>query len=346
MAVFLALSVGIAVGVTLRPSVDEGLAAQAAQDRKQVQDLRAELDRRDALDEYREAYASGSARSSPTGDARRHPGRRGRHARRADARWSQSISTAVDDGGRDAVQNGEDQHGRSSTRTRRRTRTPPSPVRGALGLTDSMSAATKVGLALGRSIAAADAWLARRPGGSDRRGADSAPAWSTISERRPPHGAAASSSWVAVATRSAPTPAVQLSAHVEIDVALRGAAVGRGAGRTQQRGIEGTDVLQSLRADATAVDLLSTVDVADLQSGVTTTVLAGQEQMLGGGGRHYGALAKADAPLPTCRFDDRRWLDGPVTGRPRRVRPAGRRRGPARAPTPGCTARVPEASRW
>src|SRR4051812_17914828 len=57
MAVFLALSVGIVIGVTLRPSVDEGLAAQAAQDRKQVQELRAELDRRNTLDRYRDAYA-------------------------------------------------------------------------------------------------------------------------------------------------------------------------------------------------------------------------------------------------------------------------------------------------
>ena len=53
MAMFLALAVGIVLGVTLRPSVDTGLAQQAAQDRKQVQ-----LDRRNALDEYREAYAA------------------------------------------------------------------------------------------------------------------------------------------------------------------------------------------------------------------------------------------------------------------------------------------------
>jgi hypothetical protein len=56
MAVFIALSVGIAVGVSLSPSVDQGLLQQAAQDRKQVTDLRAELDRRKALDNYRNAY--------------------------------------------------------------------------------------------------------------------------------------------------------------------------------------------------------------------------------------------------------------------------------------------------
>ena len=52
------------------------------------------------------------------------------------------------------------------------------------------------------------------------------------------------------------------------------------------------------RTDASSVDLLSTVDVADLASGVTTTVLAGKEQLLGTLGKHYGALAKADAPAP------------------------------------------------
>ncbi len=49
-------AVGIAVGVSLSPSVDQGIITQAAQDRKQVTDLRAELDRRNALDQYREAY--------------------------------------------------------------------------------------------------------------------------------------------------------------------------------------------------------------------------------------------------------------------------------------------------
>ena len=42
---------------------------------------------------------------------------------------------------------------------------------------------------------------------------------------------------------------------------------------------------------------LSTVDVADLPSGVVTTALAGAEQILGRQG-HYGALARADDALP------------------------------------------------
>ena len=56
MAVFMALPSASRSGVSLGPSVDQGLQQQAAQDRKQVSELRAELDRRNALDEYREAY--------------------------------------------------------------------------------------------------------------------------------------------------------------------------------------------------------------------------------------------------------------------------------------------------
>ena len=49
--------------------------------------------------------------------------------------------------------------------------------------------------------------------------------------------------------------------------------------------IEGTDVLAA-RTDPTAVDSLSTVDVADLSSGVTTVVLAGKERLLGRPSQH------------------------------------------------------------
>ena len=87
MAVFIALSVGIAVGVSLSPSVDQGMLAQAAQDRKQVTDLRAELDRRNALDEYREAYEHRVGKVVTDERAQRHPGRHGRDARRADRAW-------------------------------------------------------------------------------------------------------------------------------------------------------------------------------------------------------------------------------------------------------------------
>ena len=99
MAVFIALSVGIAVGVSLGPSVDQGLLQQAAQDRKQVTDLRAELDRRNVLDDYHEAFDAAGRR----GDDRRRDPRSYRVAlvSMPDAPDAvvQAISTAVDTAG-------------------------------------------------------------------------------------------------------------------------------------------------------------------------------------------------------------------------------------------------------
>ena len=99
----------------------------------------------------------------------------------------------------------------------------------------------------------------------------------------------------AEATDPAPEPDV-VSAHLDLDLALRTRAGVVLAG-PNSAGLEGTDVLAA-RVQANALELLSTVDVADLQSGVSTTVLAGKEQILGRQG-HYGALARTDAPLPS-----------------------------------------------
>ena len=78
--------------------------------------------------------------------------------------------------------------------------------------------------------------------------------------------------------------------------ALRASAAGLVLAGPNSAEFEGTDVLTA-RNESDAVDVLSTVDVADLTSGVTTTVLAGKEQLLGRQG-HYGAFSKADAPMP------------------------------------------------
>jgi hypothetical protein len=169
------------------------------------------------------------------------------------------------------------------------------PYAASLGLNDSMSEGTRFGLALGRAIAA------KAPGTRDDQAAaiDKVLRSTGLINVSGDTTATAQLIIVVGAVATDPrAPAEQLSAHVEMDVALRGSAAGLVLAGPNSDEIEGTDVL-SARSDATAVDLLSTVDVADLDSGVITTVLAGKEQLLGGGGRHYGALSKADAPLPT-----------------------------------------------
>jgi hypothetical protein len=164
---------------------------------------------------------------------------------------------------------------------------------GPLGLSDAMSSATRLGVALGRSIGSKEPEdrdaLAIAVGESlEKRGLVS------ISK-----DSAAQAQLIIVVTARAsdpsPTPE-QLSAHVQFDVGLTNRAGVVLAGPNSDD-IQGTDVLTA-RSDPTSVDSLSSVDVADLSSGVTTVVLAGKERLLGRPPQHYGALAKADAPLP------------------------------------------------
>ena len=56
MAVFLALAVGIAAGVSIGAPVEKGVLDQAGKDRDEVTALRAEIDRRKVVDQYRQTY--------------------------------------------------------------------------------------------------------------------------------------------------------------------------------------------------------------------------------------------------------------------------------------------------
>ncbi len=292
MAVFIALSVGIAVGVSLSPSVDQGLLQQAAQDRKQVADLRAELDRRKALDDYRNAYDEQVGEAVTAGVL---SGQRVATVAMPEAPEDvvQSISTAVEAAGGTVVREVDVNAEAFDAGKAEDVTDALANYVGPLGLNDSMSTATRFGVALGRSIGSKEMEdrdpLALALGESlESRGLV------TISE-----GSPAQAQLIIVVTAPAadprPTPE-ELTAHVQFQVGLttRGGVVLAGP---NSEDIEGTDVLAA-RSDPTAVDSLSTVDVADLSSGVTTVVLAGKERLLGRPSQHYGALTRADAPLP------------------------------------------------
>jgi len=292
MAVFLALAVGIVLGVTLRPSVDEGLAQQAAQDRKQVQDLRAEIDRRNALDEYRDAYA---ARAGEALTAGLLTGSRVAVVTMPDAPSEviSSISTAVTDAG--GIITGTvkvNQNAFDPTKISDLTEA-LSPYAAPLRLNDSMTDSTKFGVALGRAIAS------KQTGSRDQLAiaiGESLASAGLITIDGDAEESAELILVVAAEASEPPPEAELLTAHVEMDVALRAAAGGLVLAGPNSAEIEGTDVLAA-RNESDAVDVLSTVDVADLTSGVTTAVLAGKEQLLGRQG-HYGAFSKADAPMP------------------------------------------------
>jgi hypothetical protein len=293
MAVFLALAVGIAVGVSLSPSVSEGLNQQAAQDRKQVTELRTELDRVNALDQYREAWAQRAgqqigvnALSGVAVAVVSMPD--------APAGVVQALGDAVQASGGTVVRSVKVATRVFDTARADEVNATLAPFAEQVGLDDTMSPATRFGHVLSWSIAA------KAPQARDERAVAMGDALQKAGYATLSKDSSRQAELVLVVTAPASDPQAApalLQAHVQADIGLRVHAGGLVVAGPDSDGISGTDVL-AVRTNGDAADVLSTVDVADLPSGVTTTVLAGQEQLLGRQG-HYGALSRADAPMPT-----------------------------------------------
>ncbi len=291
MAVFLALAVGIAAGVSLGPSVNEGVVQQAAQDRKQVTDLRAELDRRNSIDQYRQTYDQQVGQIVTEGVL---AGSRVAIVQMptAPTAVAQAVTTAVTAAGGEVVREvkiSDDvfDPAKSADVIKALADQP------GLELNENMSAATMFGTALARSIAA----KAVEDRDDVALAAGKALTGAGLANISGDSVAQAQLVVVVGAPATTPPPAAEISlAHVDVDMSLAARAVVVLAGPNSEE-IAGTDVL-AVRSSALAADKISTVDVADLSSGVTTTILAGKEQLLGKPVQHYGALAKADAVAP------------------------------------------------
>ena len=296
MAVFLALAVGIAAGVSLSPSVTGEITTQAEQDRQQVTQLRNELSRRNSLDAYRSTY---DQRTGPLVLAGEMPDARVALVIMPDAPGA--VVTAIGDavaqaGGRvvSQVKVSEEVFDPDQAATVDQAVAELRPV----GLTDEMSPATKVGWALSRAIGSRT--VTARDEYARTVGRTLAAA-GLVDLREDTDDTA---QLVVVVTAPTVVPAVAtdvVTAQVELEAGLReqGGTDDRVAvvvAGPNSDGLDGTDV-GAIRATSPASSELSTVDVADLPSGVVTTVLAGKEQMLGRQG-HYGALARADDALP------------------------------------------------
>ena len=292
MAVFLALSVGIVLGVSLRGPVNEGLTQQAEQDRQQVTQLRAELDQQNALDDYRDAWAERSGKQL----------NQGLLAQRSvaivvmpdgPAATVNDLSTAVADAGgtvTHVVRVNSDVF--DPTKVAAVTKVLDAFDQ-ELDISDTMSNGTRFGLALGRAVFAKQA-VERDATAEDLSQQLTRGGLMSVSGRSTEQAELA-----IVVTAQAAEPALApeiLTDHVAMDVALKQYAVGVVLAGPNSEQVNGTDVLAA-RNDSTAADTISTVDVADLGSGVASTVMAGKEQLLGRSG-HYGALSKADLPLP------------------------------------------------
>ena len=293
MAVFIALSVGIAVGVSLGPAVDQGLLRQAEQDRKQVTELRNEINRRNGLDAYRQAYEEQTGELVLEGALR--------DARvavvsmpDAPGRVVTDITAAVASAGGTVVREVEIRPDAFDPARSDALTEALAGLADQVPLTEDMTQAEKVGAALARSVAspqlenrdplalALDTALTRGGFAAISRSTDMQAQLVIV---------------VGAEATDPPAEAEVLTAHVQLDLALRDRAAVVVAGPNSAE-IEGTDVL-AVRTDPQGNQRLSTVDVADLSSGVVTTMLAGKEQLVGREGQHYGALARAEAPLPT-----------------------------------------------
>lgn len=292
MAVFLALAVGIAAGVSIGPSVNEGVVQQAAQDRAQVTALRAEIDRRNALDQYRQAYDLETGKIVTAGELN---GYRVAVVTMPDAPTAvvQAVTTAVTEAGGSVVREvrvSDDVFNTAKSADVTKALQPHTQV---LNLNDDMTSATKFGTALAFAIA-------------DKQITDRDPQAVSVGKSLTDAGLAnisndstAKAQLVVVVTAATATPVTTpdvLTAHIDMDLALQ-IAVGVVLAGPNSDGVESTDVLQA-RTQSAAAERLSTVDVADLSSGVTTTVLAGKELLLDKAPAHYGALSRADAVAP------------------------------------------------
>jgi Copper transport outer membrane protein, MctB len=292
MAVFIALSVGIAVGVSLGPPVRQGLLGQAAQDRKQVAELRAELNHRNTLDEYRNAFEEQAGEPLIRGALN---GARVAMVAMPDApgRVVTDITAAVETAGGSVVREVQVRPDAFDPAKADEVTEALANVAVHVPLTEGMSQAEKVGAALARSIASPQ--MEDR----DQLALDVGDALSKAGLVAVSGRSAAQAQLVLVVGAEAtdpPATTAVLTAHVQFYLELKDRAAVVLAGPNSAK-IEGSDVL-AVRDDPQGDNQLSTVDVADLPSGVITTVLAGQEQLRGREGHHYGALAKADAPLP------------------------------------------------
>lgn len=299
MAVFLALAVGIAVGVTLSPSVQRGIATQAEQDRQQVIQLRTELDRRTNLDTYRDTYDQRTATLVLGGQL---AGVRVAVVSMPDAPGSvvASVVEAVGQASGRVVSQVK-VNARVFDAAQAGTVTTAVAELDQVGLTDSMSPATKVGWCLARAVASKQVTMRDEYAKTVGRTLSSA---GLADIREDVDDYAQVVIVVTAATSPQPVETALTTAHVELETALKeqGGASERPAvvvAGPNSAGLTGTDV-GAIRTTSPGSSELSTVDVADLPSGVVTTVLAGKEQLLGQQG-HYGALARADDALPTVR---------------------------------------------
>ncbi|MGI8459261.1 MAG: copper transporter [Propionibacteriaceae bacterium] len=294
MAVFLALALGIVLGVTLLSDpANETIQSAASADRKELQDIRAELTQRNALDAYRDNYAEKvglplitNALQGDSVAVIAMPG--------APTRVVSTISQAVTAAGGEVVSNVEVSRNVFDTTKKAEVAGVMRPLAARIGVAADATLATQYGAVLAQGLLAPTAGPVDAASTELLKGLSAARLVSVDSK------VTQRASLAIVVTAPAATPGDQkpgndvITAHTQAELALRPGSNGVVVAGPNSLDVAGTDV-QVLRTAGPDAEKLSTVDVADLPSGVTTTVLALQEQSLDGQG-HYGATGDAVAP--------------------------------------------------
>lgn len=292
MAVFLALAVGIVLGVTLvSGEANKGLAAQAEQDRRQVQVYRTQLEQQQALSQYRDRW-DGQMQGSLIENMLMGqsvaivamPG--------APSKTVADLRTAVNDAGGTVTATANVTSNVFDATKNETTIASIDQFRQFFNPQSAVS--TKVGMLLGHAL------LSAQGGSTD---ATQKKMRSVLSDARLAQidndsQAQAEVLIIVSATATDPSPGLDtLVQHVEFDLALKQSGRATVLAGPNSSGVDGTDVAQA-RQEPDSRDTLSTVDVADLPSGVATVIMAAKQQLANGGQGHYGAAASADAPAP------------------------------------------------
>lgn len=295
VAVFMALAIGIALGAGL---VGQGLNEQiilgAQQDRKEVQELRAEILRMEALDSYRDDYAqlAGTelSRELLTGNTVAVVAMPAAPNASVDA-----MTSAVTDAGGELSAVVEVNDRVFAPEAEGDVADVVDPFSDQLGYPDEATVATKFGMVLARGI------VATEPAPADDGAIEAMEALTDAGLANTgsvhPDQLRAQIVIVVGAAPAEPKPTPEaLLAHVQMDVALRQSAPSLVLAGPNSQDVVGSDIATARNEDISK-DVISTVDVADLPSGVTTSLLAAKEQLLGNQG-HYGAAASRDAIAP------------------------------------------------
>lgn len=291
MAVFLALAVGITLGVTLvSGEANRGLAAQAEQDRKQVQVYRQQLEQQRQLDEYRDSYA-GQVGADVTATMLDGSSVAMVVMPNAPGAVVSSIQQAVKNSGGTLTATATISRDVFDPTKTAQVRQTISPYSKHYPAGDSLPG--KVGALLGRALLSPKSGTADQAADAIADGLSG----SLVSLDRSSTDTAQLVIVVTAAASDPPVGALVLDRHVAFDLALNHQAAGLVVAGPNSTGVDGTDVA-SVRTDATSREQLSSVDVADLPSGVSTVIMAGRELLNGDQPRHYGYSNSADAPAP------------------------------------------------